>query len=61
MSYRSAVRHFYFTDSKKTKLSKGYWRKLKHDLKEEGSQIVTDCNALKLPGRGGEARHKSQK
>ena len=33
------------TDSKD---SGAYWRKLKHRLKEEGSEVVTFCHALEL-------------
>ena len=28
--------------------ARNYWRVLKHRLQEEGSQVVTDCNRLKL-------------
>lgn len=30
-----------------------YWKVLKHRLKEEGSQVVTNCNQLKLPASDG--------
>jgi hypothetical protein len=26
-----------------------YWKVLKHRLKEEGSELVTSCNRLKMP------------
>jgi hypothetical protein len=34
----------------------GYWRKLKYDLRQQGSNVVTDCNALRLPGKDGKLR-----
>ncbi len=30
-----------------------YWKVLKHRLKKEGSQLVTDCNQLKMPSSDG--------
>ena len=33
-----------------------YWRVLKHRLKNEGSQVVTNCNALKLKAPDGKER-----
>lgn len=36
--------------------AQGYWRKLKHDLLEEGSQTVTSCNGLRLLARDGKFR-----
>ena len=33
-----------------------YWRVLKSRLSKEGSQTVTECNALKLPAEDGKAR-----
>src|SRR5579875_3522004 len=33
------------------KAAQVYWRKLKQRLREEGSQIVTDCHALRLQSR----------
>lgn len=33
-----------------------YWRKLKQRLKEEGSQVVTNCHGLKLPAPDGKMR-----
>ncbi|OAV73578.1 hypothetical protein Barb6_00127 [Bacteroidales bacterium Barb6] len=35
-----------------------YWNKLKQRLKEEGSQLVTNCNQLKLPAADGK-RYKT--
>jgi len=29
--------------------SRNYWKVLKHRLIEEGSEVVTNCNQLKLP------------
>ena len=33
--------------------SRNYWKVLKHRLKKEGNQSVTDCNQLKLPSSDG--------
>jgi len=33
-----------------------YWKVLKHRLKEEGSQLVTNCNQLKLKAKDGKMR-----
>ncbi len=33
-----------------------YWRKLKQRLKEEGSEVVTNCHGLKLPALDGKMR-----
>ena len=33
-----------------------YWRKLKQRLKEEGSEVVTNCHGLKLPAPDGKMR-----
>ncbi len=35
------------------KLAQNYWKVLKHRLKAEGSQLVTDCNQLKMPAADG--------
>jgi hypothetical protein len=32
------------------KLAQNYWKVLKHRLNKEGSQLVTNCNQLKLLG-----------
>ena len=32
-----------------------YWRKLKQRLKAEGSEVVTNCHALKLPAADGKS------
>ncbi len=33
-----------------------YWRKLKHRLNEEGSEVVTNCHGLKLEAPDGKMR-----
>ncbi len=33
--------------------ARNYWKVLKHRLSEEGSQVVTNCNQLKLPASDG--------
>ena len=33
-----------------------YWRKLKQRLKEEGSEVVTNCHGLKLVAEDGKRR-----
>ena len=37
-------------------LARNYWKVLKHRLEKEGSQLVTDCNRLKLPADDGKMR-----
>ena len=37
-----------------------YWRKLKQRLKAEGSEVVTNCHALKLPAADGKS-YKTEK
>ena len=34
------------------KASRNYWKVLKNRLSKEGSQLVTDCNQLKMPAAG---------
>ncbi len=36
--------------------ARNYWKVLKHRLAQEGSQLVTDCNRLKLPAEDGKMR-----
>ena len=36
--------------------ARNYWKVLKHRLVQEGSQLVTDCNRLKLPAEDGKMR-----
>ncbi len=36
--------------------ARNYWKVLKHRLKEEGNQTVTNCNRLKLPAEDGKLR-----
>ena len=33
-----------------------YWKVLKHQLAKEGSEVVTNCNQLKLPAADGKMR-----
>ena len=35
------------------KLAQNYWKVLKHRLNREGSQLVTNCNQLKMPAADG--------
>ena len=35
---------------------RNYWKVLKHRLNEEGSEMVTNCNQLKLPAEDGKLR-----
>lgn len=37
-------------------LARNYWKVLRHRLEKEGSQLVTDCNRLKLPAEDGKMR-----
>ena len=36
--------------------SGAYWRKLKERLKDESSEVVTNCHGLKLPAPDGKMR-----
>lgn len=37
------------------KAAQNYWQVLKHRLKREGSQVITNCNKLKLPAADGKS------
>jgi hypothetical protein len=37
------------------KVARNYWKVLKHRLAKEGSQVVTNCNQLKLPAADGKS------
>ena len=37
-------------------ISRKYWNKLKQRLKEEGSQLVTNCHQLKMTAQDGKKR-----
>ena len=37
------------------KAAQNYWKVLKHRLNKEGSQLVTNCNQLKLPAADGKS------
>ena len=44
------------TDSKDFQTARKYWNKLKQRLKDEGSELVTNCHRLKLPAQDGKLR-----
>lgn len=44
------------TDQKDFKKAKSYWTTLKNRLKNEGSQVVTNCDRLKLSAQDGKMR-----
>ena len=44
------------TDSKEFQTARKYWNKLKQRLKDEGSELVTNCHRLKLPAQDGKLR-----
>ncbi len=44
------------TDSKDYQTARKYWNKLKQRLKEEGSELVTNCHQLKLVAEDGKLR-----
>lgn len=43
-------------DQKDFQLARNYWKVLKNRLKTEGSEVVTNCNRLKLPAQDGKMR-----
>ena len=44
------------TDSQDYTTGRKYWNKLKQRLKEEGSELVTNCHQLKMPAADGKNR-----
>ncbi|MBU4098215.1 hypothetical protein KJ980_01040 [Patescibacteria group bacterium] len=44
------------TDQVDFQLARNYWKVLKNRLVKEGSQVVTNCNRLKLPAEDGKMR-----
>ena len=44
------------TDQPDTEHSRNYWKVLKHRLKKEGNETVTNCNRLKLMAEDGKQR-----
>ena len=43
------------TQQPNSKTARTYWKVLKHRLNKEGSQLVTDCNQLKMPAADGKS------
>ncbi len=41
--------------------ARNYWKVLKNRLRKEGSQLVTDCNQLKMTATDGKQRLKKGK
>lgn len=39
-----------------SKNPRNYWKVLKKRLKDEGSELVTNCNRLKMPAKDGKMR-----
>ena len=44
------------TDQPNFQLSRNYWKVLKNRLKKEGSEVVTNCNRLKMSAQDGKQR-----
>jgi hypothetical protein len=44
------------TDQPTQERARNYWKVLKKRLKDEGSEVVTNCNQLKLPAEDGKMR-----
>lgn len=44
------------TDQKEYQVARKYWNKLKERLKNEGSQLVTNCHRLKMKAQDGKMR-----
>lgn len=44
------------TDQQDYDKSRNYWKVLKHRLSQEGSELVTNCNQLKMPAEDGKMR-----
>ena len=44
------------SDQSSTDSARNYWKVLKHRLKADGNETVTNCNRLKLPGQDGKMR-----
>ena len=44
------------TEQPDTHTARKYWNKLKQRLKEEGSQLVTNCHQLKMTAEDGKKR-----